>query len=332
MQGVQVPAAHYGSADQSRASTQDSDGQGIWKEIHTDTQSTAGHSSNSISFSTSHILTPSASAANLHNSPYADYMEPPPLTRAATSSTLAPGSLSANSTKSFNASVQSSPVQRSYNVPGMCASLAMTTVPHTPQNVNILSPQLRPLEKSPKHTQLNIASPRLTESGGLTPMVNQLTLSPEQPRLDYDPSDAYLSSNMLPPASMARSPHPVMLVSSANTPISSSMKMKKMMKSQSRQQAADQSPRPSVSKDRSPGRTWTKKPSLRAGATSALASICDDLEQNRHSVRGLTREMNNSFEGSQPRASASAAVQSWRDYGDGGQSQGLPTLMNFGFT
>ncbi|KAG0568633.1 hypothetical protein KC19_6G034600 [Ceratodon purpureus] len=312
--GFREPAAQTGSSDQSQTSFQDSDGQGIWKEIHTDTQSTAGHSSHSISFETGHMLTPSVSATSLQNSPYADYMEPPPLLCPSTGGTLPSGTLSMNSSANYYNAVPNTPPQRNYNIPGVRASPATTTVPHSPQNVNILSPQLRPLERSPKRTQLHIASPRLTENGGLTPMVNQLTLSPEQTRPDYDPTDAHLSSNMLPPASLARSPHQVTLGSPVHTPVTSTMKLKKMMKSR---QQADQSPRPSIGKDRSPGRTWKK--SFRSAASPALASVRDDQAQNQ-SVRGMTREMNNSFQGNKPRPNAvnPMAAPSWRG-ADGGQ-------------
>lgn len=219
-------------------------------------------------------------------------------------------------------SVPNTPGQRNYNIPGprraSPAMPAMTAIPHSPQNINIVSPHLRPLEKSPKLTQIHIASPRVTENGGLTPVVNQLTsLSPEHPRstFDVDPNDSQLSSsNMLPPASVTRSPHQHTLSNSAQVPLTSTAKLKKMLKSRN---LSDQSPRPSVSKDRSPGRTWRK--SFRA-VSPALRSV-------RADERGITRDVNNSLHGSKGRANAAAnagPVPSWRGCGDGGQAMVAP--------
>lgn len=84
------------------------------------------------------------------------------------------------------------------------------------------------------------------------------------------------------------------------------MKLKKM----SKLAGADQTPRPSVSKNRSPGRTW--KNSFRGSASPAM--------QSNGTGR---RDLNSSFQGSNTTERATAAVNSsaapgWRGGGDGG--------------
>lgn len=268
------------NSDQSRVSY--ADGRGIWKEIHTDTQSTAGQHSSSGSISLEPAVLTSPSPAGV-------------------------GGRTASSNKNCYIPVPSTPTpERNYKkMPGMRGSPA-TKVPHSPQNVNILSPQLWPLEKSPKRTQLHIASPRVTENGGLTPVVNQLTLSPT-----YDHHDGELhTGNMLPLASttVARSPH---LSSPA------SMKLKKMMKPG---HGADQTPRPSsVSKsDRSPGRTW--KNSFRAVSPAMVSTTFRGDQQNNAAGRVMSRELSGSFQESNGRATAtcvnsSSGLPSWRGCG-----------------
>ena len=322
VQGIREQAAEQpGSSDQSRSSFQDSDGQGIWKEIHTDTQSTADHGSHSIPFDAAHIVVRTGvQSTSVRSSAFPDFMDPPPLLRPT------PGTMLPAATNYYNA-VPNTPGQRIYNILGLRgASPTMPTVAHSPQNVNIVSPQLRPLEKSPKRTQLNISSPRLTENGGLTPVVNHLTLSPEQPRPDSDPN---VEASTLPPASMTTTRSPVQQVtlsSPAHTPVTSSKQVKKMMKtSHAPQPPADQSPRPSVTGNknvRSPGRSWKK--SFRA-ASPALATVRDDQSQNPF-VRGITREMNNSFQGIKAGANAAAAVNSWRRCGDATRGMVAPAL------
>jgi len=191
MQGFPEPGGS--NSDQSRARFQDESGQGVWKEIHTDTG--GQYSSGSIS---SNILTPSpVSATSLEQAPgfpNSSYMASPAVVMSP-SRARGGGRIAVNTTGS------------NYYTPGMMRG--SPTVPHSPQNVNILSSQLRPLEKSPKRTQLHIANPRITEIGGLTPMVNQLTLSPDQaPRPVYD-HDVEPHPTMLPPAAAAQSPHQV---------------------------------------------------------------------------------------------------------------------------
>lgn len=166
-------------------SFQDSlNGERIWKEIHTDT----GGANSSISTS---------------------YMEAPAVVMSPTSGG---GRIAMNATGS-NYYVASTPARNYNRVVQRGTSLAMQ-VPHSPQNVNILSPELRPLEKSPKLSQLHIANPRVTANGGLTPMVNQLTLSPEPTAFDHDQNVELHPSTMLPPpaAAATRSPLQVRLV------------------------------------------------------------------------------------------------------------------------
>jgi hypothetical protein len=219
-----------------------------------------------------------------------------------------------NSGSNYYISVPNTPGQRNYNIPGRHASPAATrtAMSHSPQNINILSPQLRPLEKSPKLTQLHISSPRLTEQGGMTPVVNQLTLSPDQGRSAYDLNDTrMLANNMLP---LASDPRQVTMTSPGHGSLISTVRLKKLMKSRQ----VDQSPRPSVSKDRSPGLSWKK--SFRAA--SPLASI---RSEPQNTVRGLTKDANNSFQSRKGRGNAAASVNSsslpsWRGCGDEGQA------------
>jgi len=187
MQGVRESGVPLGSSDDpSRTSFQDADEHGIWKEIHTDT--CGQYSSGSIS---SNILSPTTSFEQTPRNPNSPYMEQPAVLMSPTRAGVG-GRIAMNTTGS-NYYARGSP-----------------KVPHSPQTVNILSPQLRPLEKSPKRTQLHIANPGVTENGGLVPMVNQLTSGPQQTaRPTYD-HDVEVHPTMLPPAAaMARSPYQV---------------------------------------------------------------------------------------------------------------------------
>ncbi|XP_024401295.1 uncharacterized protein [Physcomitrium patens] len=309
-----------GNVDQSRASFQD-EGQGIWKEIHTDTQSTSGHSSRSLSFNTSLTLTPSVSAISLEQptflkprtratSPGSQYMDAPAAMVSSSTGTMLPlGRVAMNQGNNFYVPVPSNAAQRNNIIPGRTASpVTRAAISHSPQNFNILSPQLRPLEKSPKLTQLHVASPCVTESGGMTPIVNHLTLSPEHTRPGYDVNlnDPRMSSNnMLPPASVGAST----MTSPAHGSLGSTTRLKKIMKSRH----VEQSPRPSVSKDRSPGRTWRK--SSRAVSPN-LASIRDEAQ---NATRSINREMNKSFQGNAVWTNSgcvnSSSLTSWRGSG-----------------
>lgn len=327
VQGIRESIVLPASSDQSRASFQDSDGQGIWKEIHTDTPSTPStpeHSSHS-----HNILTPSVSATSLdqqHSGPFPKpssssparpaYMEAPALLMSPCSEGMLPAGRIAGS--NYFISVPNTPGQRNYNIPGRHAS-PRTAMAHSPQNINILSPQLRPLEKSPKLTQLHIASPRIPEMTALSPE-QQLA----RPAYDLSNDARILPTSMLPPASV--DPRQAMPLSSpvhAGKLSNSTVRLKKLMKSRQ----AEQSPRASVSKDRSPGRIWKK--SFRA--VSPLSSI-RSTEAARNTVRGLTRDINNSFQDSKARATAAAAcvnssnLPSWRGCADDGQAVVAPAL------
>lgn len=351
LQGNRKSIALPPSSDQSRLSFQDSDGQGIWKEIHTDNQSTPRHSSRSLSFETGHLLTPSGSATSLdqysgplseplsgplvqhseplmqhsaplltpnslHHSPRPEYMEAPAVMMSPSSGGMLPASrMTMNSESNYYVTVPNTP-QRNYNIPGRHTSPAATrtALAHSPQNINILSPNLTPLEKSPKLTQLHISSPRLTEQGGMTPMVEQLTLSPGQAR-----RPAYDLNNMLPPASgyAGSDPRQVTMISSVHG--SSTVRLKKLMKSR-----PELSPPPSVSKNRSPGRSWKK--SFRAA--SPLARI---RSETQNTAGGLNKDMNGSFQNFKGRRTAAACVDSsslssWRGCADGGQVVNAPAL------
>ena len=245
-------------------------------------------------------------------------MEVPAVLTSPSSGGMLPASrVAMNSQSNYFISVPNTPPQRNYNISGRHASPAPTraaAMSHSPQSVNILSPQLRPLEKSPKLTQLHISSPRLTDHGGMNPMVNQLTLRPDQGRPAYDLNDTrMLPNNMLPPASVNAGSDPrgqFTTVSPVHGSSNSTLRLKKFTKSRQ----TEQSPRPSVSKDRS----WKK--SFRAA--SPLASIRSGPE---NTVRGFRKDMNDSFQGRKGRGNAAASVDStslpsWRDSADGGQA------------
>lgn len=298
------------------AQSPDDNMQGVWKEIYTDTQSTAEQQHQQqqqqqlfMPFSPGQFL--HTSKANPSASPTQHTLRPPGAHHTpggANGSTVSDVDLNAQSSTDvlippgkFSASPRSKyliPVSSPDNS-FVGKYMKRSNGPASPSYV-AMSPRTNPSgERQPKLTQVNFMSPSQSEMGILTPAMSQAALSP-------DLSKGYLfdrplsPARMLPPAMTRSPPHMEMLSPSGSVKSSKPVVKASRRKVEQSNINNNASPRASVSRERSPWKVF--KESLHA--MSPAVSTKDESH-----IRGLAKDqLNASFQGSGRRAMAAASA------------------------
>ena len=300
------------------AQSPDDNMQGVWKEIYTDTQSTAEQQQQQqlfMPFSPGQFL--HTSKANPSASPTQQTLRPP-------GAHHTPGGVNGSTVSDVDLNSQSSTdvlvppgkfsasPRSKYLIPVSSPDnsfvgkyMKRSNAPASPSYA-AMSPRTNPTgERQPKLTQVNFMSPTQSERGILTPTMSQAALSPDLSKGGGYLFDRPLSpARMLPPAMTRSPPHMEMLspsasVKSSKPVVKASRRKVEQSNINNNSNNNNASPRGSVSRERSPWKVF--KESLHA--MSPAVSTKDESH-----IRGFAKDqLNSSFQGSGRRPMAAAS-------------------------